>query len=152
MHDRSSHSRVDPSLTHYRYGILEDVETHFEPASTSYGSYATTGFPMYDLRFHVEPDFEPSTMPGGNPMPYLAERFGSTSHIAPSIPVVEGPSYIPPRSRVSDLIGILGSRRVTIGTSTYLLTEIPSSSLPSSSNVNPPPYSRGPLSRHVATS
>ena len=79
-------------------------------------------------------------------MPYLAERFGSTSHIAPSIPVVEAPSYIPPRSRVSDPIGIPGSRRVTIGTSTFLLTEIPSSSLPSSSNVNPPPYSRGPSS------
>ena len=41
---------------------------------------------------------------------------------------------------------------MTIGTSTYLLTEIPSSSLPSSSNANPPPYSRGPSSRHVATS
>ena len=41
---------------------------------------------------------------------------------------------------------------MTIGTSTFLLTEIPSSSLPSSSNVNPPPYSRGPSSRHVATS
>ena len=112
----------------------------------------TTSFPMHDLTFHVESDFEPSTMPGGNLMPYLAERFGSTSHIAPSIPVVEAPSYIPPRSRVSDPIGIPGSRRVTIGTSTFLLTEIPSSSLPSSSNVNPPPYSRGPSSRHVATS
>ena len=41
---------------------------------------------------------------------------------------------------------------MTIGTSTYLLTEIPSSSLPSSSHANPPPYSHGPSSRHVATS
>ena len=41
---------------------------------------------------------------------------------------------------------------MTIGTSTYLLTEIPSSSLPSSSNANPPPYSCGPSSRHVAMS
>ena len=39
-----------------------------------------------------------------------------------------------------------------IGTSTFLLIEIPSSSLLSSSNVNPPPYSRGSSSRHVATS
>ena len=41
---------------------------------------------------------------------------------------------------------------MTIGTSTFLLTEIPSSSLLSSLNVNPPPYSCGPSSRHVATS
>ena len=39
-----------------------------------------------------------------------------------------------------------------IGTSTYLLTDIPSSSLSSSSNANPAPYSHGPSSRHVATS
>ena len=39
-----------------------------------------------------------------------------------------------------------------IGTSTYLITEIPSSSLLSSSNVNPPFYSHDPSSRHVATS
>ena len=107
---------------------------------------------MHDLTFHVESDFDPNTIPGGIPMPYLAERFGSTSHIVPSIPAVEAPSYIPSLSRVSDPIGIPGSRRVTIGTSTFLLTEIPSSSLPSSSNVNPPPYSHGPSSRHVATS
>ena len=130
----------------------KDVETHFEPATTSYGSYGMTSFPMHDLTFHVESDFEPSTMPRGNPMPYLVERFGSTSHIAPSIPVVETTPYIPPRSKVSDPIGIPGPRRVTIGTTTYLLTEIPSSSLLSSSNVNPPPYSRGPSSRHIATS
>ena len=105
----------------------DDAETHFDPPSTSYGSYVTTGFPMHDLTFHVESDFDPNTMLGGIPMPYLAERFGSTSHIAPSIPVVEAPSYIPPRPRVSDPIGIPGSRRVTIGTSTFLLTEIPSS-------------------------
>ena len=86
----------------------EDAETHFELASTSYSSYATTGFPMHDLKFHVESDFEPSTIPGGNPIPYLAKRFGSTSHIAPSVPVVEATSYLPPRSRVSDPIRIPG--------------------------------------------
>ena len=72
--------------------------------------------------------------------------------IAPSIPAVEATSYVPPRSRVSEPIAIPGPRRVTIGTSTYLITEIPSSSLPSSSNANPPPPSRGPSSRHIATS
>ena len=110
LHDRPTHPRADSPLTRYQYGMPDDSETHFDPPSTSYSSYVTTGFPMHDLKFHVESDYEPSTMPGGNPMPYLAERFGSTSHIAPSIPVVEAPSYIPPRSRVSDPIGILGSR------------------------------------------
>ena len=83
LHDRPTHPRADSALTRYRYGMQKDVETHFDPPSTSYGSYATTSFPMQDLTFHVESDFEPSTMPGGNPIPYLAERFGSTSHIVP---------------------------------------------------------------------
>ena len=91
-------------------------------------------------------------MPGGTLIPYHAERFGSTSHIAPSIPVVEFTSHIPPGSRVSDPIRILDLKRVTIGNSTYLITQIPSSSIPSSSNVHPPPHSRGPSGRNVATS
>ena len=129
--------------------MLDDAETHFDPPSTSYSSYVTTGFPMHDLTFHVESDFEPSTMPGGNPMPYLAERFGSTSHITPSIPVVEATSHLPPRSRVSDPIRIPGPRRVMIGGSTYLITQIPSSLIPSSSNVHPPPYPRGVLQADI---
>ena len=124
----------------------EDDETHFEPASTSYGSYGMSSFPTHDLAFHVESDFEPSTMPGGTLIPYHAERFGSTSHIAPSIPVVEATSHIPPRSRVSDPIRIPDPRRVTIGNNMYIITQVPSSSVPSSSNVHPPPHSRGPLS------
>ena len=88
FHDRPTHLGVDSPLTHYRYGILEDAETRFEPASTSYGSYRMSGFPTHDLAFHVEYEFEPKTMPGGTLIPYHAERFGSTSHIVPSIPVV----------------------------------------------------------------
>ena len=91
-------------------------------------------------------------MPRGTLIPYHAERFGSTSHITPSIPVVEATSYLPPRSRVSDPIRIPDPRRVMIGGSTYIITQIPSSSVPSSSNVHPPPYSRGPSSRYMATS
>ena len=41
---------------------------------------------------------------------------------------------------------------MTIGGSTYLITQIPSSSIPSYSNVHPPPYSCGPSSWHMATS
>ena len=105
FHDRPTYSSVDPPLTHRRYGMPED-ETYYEPTSTSYGSYGMSGMPTHDLAFHVESEFGPNTMLGGTPIPYHAERFGSTSHIAPSIPVVEATSHIPPRTRVSDPIRI----------------------------------------------
>ena len=126
----------------------EDNETHFEPTSTSYGMF---GFPTHDLEFHVESDFKPNTMPGGTLIPYHADRFGSTSHIAPSIPTVEATSHIPPRSRVSDPIRIPDLRQVTIGNSTYIITQILPSSVPSSSNVHSPPHSHGPSGQNVAT-
>ena len=83
---------------------------------------------------------------------YHVERFGSTSHIAPSIPVVEATSHIPARPRVSDPIRILDPRRVTIGNNTYIISQVPSSFVPSSSNCHPPPHSHGPSGRNVATS
>ena len=43
FHDRPTYSSVDPPLTHHWYGMLEDDETHFEPTSTSYGSYGMSG-------------------------------------------------------------------------------------------------------------
>ena len=109
FHDRPTYSSVDPPLTHRRYGMPKD-ETYYEPASTSYGSYGMSGMLTHDLAFHVESEFEPNTMPGGTPIPYHVEMFGSTSHIAPSIPAVEATSHIPPRPRVSDPIRILDPR------------------------------------------
>ena len=53
LHDRPTHSRSDSPLTRYQYGMPEDAETHFEPATTSYGSYGMTSFPTHDLAFHV---------------------------------------------------------------------------------------------------
>ena len=103
-----------------------------------------SGFPTHDLAFHGESEFQPNTMPRGTLTPYHAERFGSTSHIAPSILVVEATSHIPPSSRVSDLIRIPDLRQVTIVNNRYIITQVPSSSGPSSSNVHPPPHSRGP--------
>ena len=91
---------------HHRYGMPEDDETHFEPTSTSYGSYGMSTFPTQDLALHVESEFEPNTTPRGTLIPYHAERFGSTSHIARSIPTVEATSHIPARPRVSDPIRI----------------------------------------------
>ena len=41
---------------------------------------------------------------------------------------------------------------MTIENSTYIITQIPSSSIPISSNVHPPPHSCGPSGQNVATS
>ena len=41
---------------------------------------------------------------------------------------------------------------MTIGNNTYIISQVPSSSVPSSLNVHPPPHSCGPSSRNVATS
>ena len=121
FHDRPTYSSYDPPFMHHRYGRLDD-ETHYEPSSTSYGSYGMSGIPTNDFPFHVKSDFETNTMPRGTPIPYHAERFGSTSHIAPSIPAVEATSHIPPRTRVSDPIRIPEPRRVTIGNTTYIIS------------------------------
>ena len=66
--------------------------------------------------------------------------------------LVEVTSHIPPRSRVSDPMRIPDPRWVTIGNSMYIITQVPLSSIPTSSNVHPPPYSCGPSGRNVATS
>ena len=54
----------------------------------------------------VESKFDPNTTPGGTPIPFHADRFGGTSHIAPSIPVVEATSHVHPRPSVSNPIRI----------------------------------------------
>ena len=41
---------------------------------------------------------------------------------------------------------------MTIGNKMYIITQVPSSSVPSSSNVHPPPHSCGPSGRNVSTS
>ena len=114
LHDRPTHSWSDSPLTRYRYGILEDAETHFEPSSTGCGSYGMSGFPTHDLAFHVESDFEPNTIPGGTLIPYHEERFGSKSHISPSILAVEATSYLLLGLMFSNPIRIPDPRRVMI--------------------------------------
>ena len=110
------------------------------------------GIPTHDLAQHAESDFEPSTMPGGIPSHFHVERFGNTSHIAPSILVVEITSHVHPRHGASSPIRIPEPRRVTIGNTTYITSHVPSSSIPSSSNAIPPPHSRDPLGQNVTTS
>ena len=55
-----------------------------------------------NLAHHGESKFGPNSTPGKNPIPFHAKRFGGTSHIAPSIPVVEATSHVHPRPSVSN--------------------------------------------------
>ena len=91
-------------------------------------------------------------MLGGIPIHFHVQRFGNTSNIAPSIPVVEVRSYVIPRPSASSPIQIREPRRVTVQNTTYIVSHVPSSSIPSSSNAIPPPHSRGPSGWNVAMS
>ena len=95
-------------------------------------------------------------MHGGIPIPFRAERFGSTSHIAPSISVVEATSHVHPRPSVSSHMQIPESRWVTIGNTTYIPSHVPSSSNPTPLNAFlttlSPRHSRGPSGRNISTS
>ena len=95
-----SQSSYDPSFTSRRYWFPGD-KTHYEPTSTSHVHYVMSDIPTPTPAHHVESEVEPSTTPRGTPIPFHAERFGSTSHIAPSIPVVEATSHVHPRPSVS---------------------------------------------------
>ena len=53
FHDRPTYSSYDPPFTHRLYGMPDD-KTHYEPTSTSYGSYGMSGIPTHDLEFHVD--------------------------------------------------------------------------------------------------
>ena len=69
-----SQSSYDPSFTGHQYGFLGD-EIHHEPISTSHVHYGMYDIPALDLAHHVESEVEPSTMPGGTPIPFHIERF-----------------------------------------------------------------------------
>ena len=66
--------------------------------------------PELDLAHHAESEVDPGTTPGGTPIPFHAEIFGGTSHIAPSIPVVEETSHGNPRRSVSNPMRLPGLR------------------------------------------
>ena len=100
-----SHTSYDPSFTGRRYWFPGD-ETHDEPISTSHVSYGMPDIPTHDLEHHAEPEIEPSTTPRGTPISFCVERFGSTSHIAPSIPAMEATSRAHLRPNVSSHIWI----------------------------------------------
>ena len=89
---------------------MPDDETHHEAVTTSYVSYGMSGILAHDPTQHVESEFEVNTTPKGTPIPYHVERFGSTSHIAPYIPVVEATSHVHPRPSDSIPIRILEPR------------------------------------------
>ena len=104
-HERHTHSSYDTSFIGHRYGMSGD-ETHHEPTSTSYVSYGMFGNPIHDMTFFAKMELDPNTMPGGIPISFHAERFGSMIHITPSIPKMEATSHVRPRPGVSNPIRI----------------------------------------------
>ena len=76
------------------------------------------------------------------------KRFGSSSHITPSILAVEIPSHTHPIPSTSVPIWGPEPRHVNIGGTSYIPSHIPSSSEPIPSNyfltTHPPPNSSGP--------
>ena len=124
--DIPSHSGYDPSFTGFRYWFPGD-ETHHEPISTSHVHYGMYNIPTLDPTNLDESEVEPSTTLGGTPIPFHVERFGSTSHITPSIPTVEASSHVHPRPSVSNPMRIPEPRLVNIGNTTYIPSHVPSS-------------------------
>ena len=70
--------------------------------------------------------------------------------------MVEATSHVYPRPNVSSHMWIPKPRQVTIGNTIYIPSHVPSSSNPTPSNAFlttlPPPHSRGPSGRNIATS
>ena len=96
------------------------------------------------------------TPPMGTSIPFHVERFGSSSHITPSIPAVEVPSHTHPRPSTSVPIQGPEPRHVNIGGTSYSPSHIPSFSTPIPSNyflaMHPLPHPTRPSSRSLTTS
>ena len=104
--------------------------------------------PNIGLAPHVELVGDPGTLLGGTSIPLHVERFGNSSHITPSNPMVEIPSHTQPRPSTSVPLRGPQAIHVNIGGASYIPSHIPSSSTPIPSDafltMPPPPNSSGP--------
>ena len=76
-------------------------ETRHEPTHTRHIRYGMPDILNPGPAPHVELVGDPGTTPGGTSIPFHAERFGNSSHIAPSTSAVEIPSQTQPRPSTS---------------------------------------------------
>ena len=93
------------------------------------------------------PSVDPGVGLGGTTTPYLAHRFGS-GHIPPSTPFVGVFSLPSSGLNISVHSHGSGSGYVSVGSTTYIPSYVPSSTAPIPSNaflmMNPPCVSHGP--------
>ena len=118
-HEHPSWYGYDPSFTGRQYWFSGD-ETHYEPISTSNVRYGMPDIPESDLAYNAESKVELGTTPGGTSIPFHVDRFGGSSHISPSVPMMEASSHAHPRPSVSNPIQIPKPRRVNIRNTTYI--------------------------------
>ena len=94
--------------------------------------------------------------PRGTSIPFQTNRFGISSHITPSMPLVEVPSHTHHMPTISVPIRGPEPRHVNIGGTSYIPSHMPLSSAPIPSNVfltmHPPPNSSGPYGQSSTTS
>ena len=136
-HSMAGTSPDDPSQflgymhAHHRYWSHSlNHETHHAPTRTITIRYGMPDLTEIGPAPHVGSGVDPSVMPGGTSIPFHVERFGSTSHITPSIPAVEVPSHTHPRPSTSVPIWGPEPRQVNIGGMSYIPSHVPSSLTP----------------------
>ena len=129
--------------------------THHAPTSTSHIRYGMPDIPKTDPTPNVELVGDPGTGRWGTSIPFHVERFGNSSHIAPSTLAVKIPSHTHPRPSTSVPLRGPQPRHVNIGGTSYIPSHIPSSSqlVPSNSFLTHPLHnSCGPLSWSLTVS
>ena len=126
-HSMAGTSPDDPSQflcymhAHHQYWSRSpNHETHHAPTSTSTIRYGIPYLPDFGPEPNVRSSVDPGVAPGGTSIPFQEERFGSTSHITPSIPVVEVPSHTQPKPSTSVPIRIPKPKHVKIARVIFL--------------------------------
>ena len=78
------------------WSCIPNYENQHAPTRASTIRYGMPHLPETGPVPNVRSGFDPGVAPGGTSIPFQVERFGSTSHITPSILAVEDSSHMNP--------------------------------------------------------